>query len=681
MAMYNRAMSREVKPAKSSLKNQSDSFFFEVIPTRLFHESSGVLTYSFSENLSPGTIVEIPIGKSSSVGIVSKRVTSVDFPTKPISKTLYSTPLPPHILKSIFWLSDYYLVPLPQVAKLFLPVGIGKSRRKKTSSDSPKTTNTANESSQNLTKTPQIPLNPAQKKALQAIQNASTPTKLLHGVTGSGKTNIYLKLAENALKEQRSVILLVPEIALTSQLVQVFKETFLRQITLIHSRQTEANRHLIWESILNSTTPQIIIGPRSALLSPVKDLGLIIIDEAHESTYFQENTPKYSTLRLASFIASSTKTPCIFGTATPLVTDYYLAKSKSGLISLDVKAKNTAINPKFHITNLCDPLQFTKNRYFSDDLLDAIENNLKNHHQTLIFHNRRGSAPLTICENCGWQALCPNCFLPLTLHSDSFELLCHTCGHKSKVPTSCPDCNHTSIIHKGFGTKLLESELSRLFKNARIARFDADNSKTDTLDAKYDEVKNGDVDIIIGTQTIAKGLDLPLLATVGIVQADSGLSLPDYASEERTFHLLTQVIGRVGRGHLDAANVFIQTYQPDHPVISTALKNDYTSFYHHTLSQRKKGHFPPFYYLAKITITYKTETTSIKYARELHRLLSEIPSLYVSSPTPAFHERTARGYTWQIIIRARSRKTLLHAASSLPKGPKISISFDPPSTL
>ncbi len=658
----------------SGLKN----LFYEVIPIRLFREDGGVLTYSSDQTLTTGTIVEIPIGRSKTYGIISKKVTAVDFPTKKIIKKLYQTPLPPHILKAIFWLSKYYLVPLPLAAKLFLPVGIGKTRRQK-----PATKSLASPS-KNLSvslKCPQIPLNPSQKQALLALENVPTSTKLLHGITGSGKTNIYLKLAENALKQQKSVILLVPEIALTSQLVQIFQKTFDRQIVLMHSRQTEAERHLIWESILNSMTPQIIIGPRSALLSPVRDLGLIIIDEAHESTYFQENTPKYSALRLASFIASTSDISCIYGTATPLVSDYYLAKSKSSLISLNIKAKNSAKTPDFHVIDLCDPLKFSKNRYFSDDLLSAIEQNLKNHHQTLIFHNRRGSSPLTLCDNCGWQSLCPNCFLPLTLHSDSFKLICHTCGHQSKVPTSCPDCHHASILHKGFGTKLLESELSRLFKDAKIARFDADNSKTDSLNARFDSVKNGDFDIIIGTQTIAKGLDLPLLATVGIVQADAGLSLPDYSSTERTFHLLTQVIGRVGRGHLDAANVFIQTYQPNHPVIAAALQNDYLSFYQHILSQRKKGHFPPFYYIAKISITYKTEQTTVKHARECYRLLSNDSSLYLSSPTPAFHEHTARGFTWQIIVRARSRTHLLSAIQSLPACPNYSVTFDPPSIL
>ena len=223
--------------------------------------------------------------------------------------------------------------------------------------------------------------------------------------------------------------------------------------------------------------------------------------------------------------------------------------------------------------------------------------------------------------------------------------------------------------------------LKKLYKNAKIVRFDADNKKSEALDSKYSEVKSGKYNIIVGTQTIAKGLDLPLLATVGVVQADSGLALPDFASEERTFHLLTQVIGRVGRGHLSTANVFIQTFKPDHPVITSATKDDYESFANYILNQRKIGKFPPFYYLAKVSLTYKTESLAIKYAKEYRALLKTVKNIYVTNPTPAFHEQNSRGYTWQFIVRAHSRKILLDALNSLPKNPKLSIYLDPPTLL
>ena len=649
--------------------------YYEVIPIRLFREDGGVLTYAAPEDTASkpqaGQIVEIPLGKNKTYGIISKKVSSANFKTKPITRIVYNQPLPAHIIKSIFWLSAYYDVPLPLAAKTFLPQGIGKNRRKLLEKKM-------------ITKTSvsgAIPLNPAQKRALGELKSINTSTRLLFGVTGSGKTNIYLELTKETLTSGRSVILLVPEIALTSQLVQIFEKTFRKQIFLIHSNKTEAERHKIWEKILSSNAPQVVIGARSALLSPVQNLGLIIIDEAHEEAYFQENTPRYSTLRLASFMAGTANIPCILGTATPLVSDFYLAKSKNALVTLSEKAKTSAKTPDIKIIDLKDSSHFTRNRYFSNELLDSIARNLNSNRQTLIFHNRRGSASITVCEKCGWQALCPNCLLPLTLHADSYKLICHTCGYKTKVPVSCPECKNPNIIHKGFGTKLLETEIKKLFKDAKVARFDADNKKSESLNENYDRVKDGEFDIIIGTQTLAKGLDLPLLATVGVVQADSGLSLPDFSAEEKTFHLLSQVLGRIGRGHIDTAEAFVQTYQPESEVIKAGVKSDYLAFYDYILKRRKVAHFPPFYYLAKLSITYKTEAASVKHINSYYKWIKQLSDVFVSAPTPAFHEHTTSGYTWQLVLRAKSRNDLLSLIKSLPKNPHLHLSIDPPSLL
>ncbi len=649
--------------------------YFEVLPAKVFRKSpkleDGILTYSYPENLAPGTIVGIPLGKKTTVGIIYKKVKKPegDFKIKPITKRYYDTPLPKHLLKSIIWLSNYYLVPLPQVVSLFLPNTIDKKHK------------VADINPKSILKTSSISLNSAQKNTISSIKKSDSNTKLLHGITGSGKTNIYLTLAKETFENGSSTILLVPEIALTSQLVQIFKETFSENVVLIHSKQTDKVRRDTFESVLISDSPKIVIGPRSALFTPLKNLGLIIIDEAHESTYYQDQTPKYSAIRLASFIAKTSDISCILGTATPKVEDYYLAKTHNSLITLKEKAKDTAITPDIQIIDLKSRENFTKNRYFSDSLLEKIEQNLSSGHQTLIYHNRRGSAPLTICESCGFEALCPNCFLPLTLHNDSYKLICHTCGFKEKVPICCPECKRPDIIHKGFGTKLLESELKKLFKTAKIARFDGDNSKETSLENLYGDVKNGNIDIIIGTQTITKGLDLPKLATVGIVQADSGLSLPDYSSEERTFDLINQVLGRIGRGHIDTANAIIQTYHPESPAITNATKSDYESFYDYLIKKRQKSHFPPFFYLAKISVVYKTEKIALNKIKTIYMSLKNQEGIYLSAPTPAFHERTNTGYNWQIIIKSPNRKALLDAIKTLENYPDIRLSIDPPSLL
>ncbi len=693
--------------------------FYEVMPTEVYRADGGALTYSYDpksqndQKLLPGHIVLIPVGRRQIPGIVMKRVPSVNFPTKPISRLIHPTPIPQHLLKSITWLSKYYLAPAPTVANLLLPASLISKKLLKSSEKScelsagidldvnepilGKNVSINRAEVQRRVTSPQgntsktspatddftqdgfnIKLNPYQQKALRALHEAPGTTRLLRGVTGSGKTNIYLKMASDALLEQKSTILLVPEIALTSQIVKIFTQTFRNRVVLIHSNQTLVERRKTWLRVLEASEPLIIIGPRSALLTPIHNLGLIIIDEAHEGAYYQENTPRYSALRLASFMASSLKIPCIQGTATPNIVDFHLSKAHNSLIELTEKAKSTAITPQSTIVDLKDRANFLKNRYFSNQLLTAIEKNIQAKHQTLIFHNRRGSSPLTICEECGWQALCPTCYLPMTLHTDGFLLACHICGHEEKVPTSCPSCGHPGIIHKGFGTKLLESELTRLFPKAKIARFDGDNNKKSSLAELYNDVKTGKIDILIGTQTLARGLDLPLLATVGVVQADAGLSLPDFAAEERAFELLTQVIGRVGRGHLDRAEVIIQTYQPDHPVIQTAMQADFSNFAKYLLEKRRTGKLPPYTYLARLSITYKTEKTTLKYINQAFQTLSQNPRLAVSPPTPAFHERTASGFTWQLIIKSTSREILRQALTPFSK---YRIELDPPSLL
>ena len=662
--------------------------YVEVILGKGVGKGASVLTYFSSLPLTPGSIVEVPLMRTKAPGVVIKEVAQPDFKCREVSKVLYSKPLPLHLVKTAEWISKYYSAPLSGVMQMILPNGILKKRRAEhttldgscralfprprkaagggpPSSASPVHTN--------------VPLNPAQKKALEGLQKAPQGTKLLLGVTGSGKTNIYLTEAHRALQEQKSVVLLVPEIALTGQLVKVFQETFKSGVVLIHSRQTEAERHRIFDFLLLSDTPKIVIGPRSALFAPLSDLGLIIIDEEHESTYYQENTPKYSAIRAASFIAGVLKIPCILGSATPTVEDFYLARERGQLVTLSEKAKKTAIKPEVTVVDFKKRDNFSKNRYFCNALLTSISANLKNGRQTLIFHNRRGSAPLTICENCGYELLCPNCFLPLTLHVDTYGMQCHTCGYKCKVPSACPSCGGANLIHKGFGTKLLENELKRLFPEARVKRFDADNKKGETLDALYPSIRDGEVDILVGTQVLAKGLDLPLLSTVGVVQADAGLNLPDYSAEEKVFQLITQVMGRVGRGHLDKAEVFIQTYQPENPVLSFATNENYPGFFEYLLEKRRKSGFPPFLFVAKVAVTAKTEATALKKVREAYRQLTKNPSLSVSPPCPAFHERSIRGFTWELTVRSKSRKALVEEFLKLDSN--FHVSLDPPSLL
>lgn len=644
------------------------TMFYEVILDK--NGLKTPLTYSYDEKLVLGQIVEVPLMKKQVAGVVIKKVEQPDFNCKPITRILYSKPLPKHLLKTIQFISRYYAVPTSSVLAMMLPNGILKKRR---------LTKEKGFLKQKTHFGQNIDLNPAQKKALEALRTATEATKLLFGITGSGKTNVYLSEADKALKTQKSVILLVPEIALTSQLVEVFRTFFGDNVILIHSKQTEAERHKIFEKLLNADSPLIVIGPRSALFAPLSNLGLIIVDEEHEQAYYQENIPRYSAVRVASFMAKELDISCILGSATPAICDFFMAKKCNSLVCLKEKAKKEAIKPKVKIIDIKKRDNFTKNKYFSNELLAAIKNNLDTGEQTLIFHNRRGSSQMTICDNCGAELMCPNCFLPLTLHADTYNLVCHICGFSEKMPTNCPSCGASSLLHKGFGTKLLESELKHLFPNARVQRFDADNKKDESLEMLYEKVRAGEIDILIGTQMLAKGLDLPRLATVGIVQADAGLALPDFAAEERVFQLLTQVIGRVGRGHLEKAEVLIQTFRPEHPVIKLAIDENYEDFAKYLLAMRKRGQFPPFCFIAKLEITMKTEETALKKIKKLKNYLSQNKDLIVSIPTPSFHEHTSRGYNWQIIVRAKSRQNLIKALGDLDESFKITL--DPPNLL
>lgn len=643
--------------------------YYLIAPAKTFHSSDNLLTYSSETPLKIGQIVEIPLGRQSTIGIVVKNTTQPDFDTKSITKIIYEQPLPKKLVDALFWLSSYYRCPLSTVIQAALPRGITKNRRGKLP-EAPNITPIDN------------PLNSAQRAAIRAIEENPANTILLHGITGSGKTNIYIELCARTLAKNQSVILLVPEIALTSQLVRNFQQHF-KNITLLHSNLTESLRHQLWEKILTDNQPQVIIGPRSALFAPVQDLGLIIIDEAHEPAYHQEQNPKYSASLLAGKLAKT-----VLGTATPLISDYYLCKSHNAIVEVNQLAIESDKHTSISVIDLKDHSDFTKSRILSNQLIESIKASLANHTQSMLFHNRRGTAPMTICDKCGWQALCPNCFLPLVLHADAFQMRCHTCARNFPVPTACPECKNASIHHKGFGTKLIEDELHRLFPSAKIARFDMDTDDDLKLTKIYDEVYRGDYDIIVGTQMIAKGFDFPRLTTLGIVQADAGLSLPDFSSEERTFQLITQVIGRAKRGHQNS-NIFIQSFQPDHPIISLASQSDYASFYNYLVQKRQQSKLPPYSFLLKLSVTYKTETATVKNIRTLYKKVIQttkqlqIPEnrIVVSPPMPAFHERTSTGYTWQLVIKAKSRQNLLDIFDHLPKNNYLHYDFDPISLL
>ena len=635
-----------------------DMYYYLVSPTKIIRAESQAFTYSSDERLAVGAIVVVEVGKSEVVGVVLQSAREPEFKVKPVQKIVYTAPIPLPLVQTALWMSDYYNTHIATVWQTILPRGITKKRRQKTIPPL-----------ENSTDRTKNVFNANQANALKIIGDMTPGTALLHGITGSGKTLVYIEAARKAMREELSTIILVPEIALTSQLVNEFSKQF-DNILLTHSKQTESERHLVWQQALTSNDPVVVIGPRSALFMPVQQLGLVVIDECHEPSFKQEQSPRYSALRVASILASQHEAKVILGSATPSVSDYFLAEhSGRPIISMPNPARPDTVSPNVKLIDMTKRTNFNKHSFISDILLDSLEKTFTDNsqNQALIFHNRRGTATTTLCQNCGWQAGCPRCFVPLTLHADVHKLSCHICGITMRVPTDCPECHNADIIHKGIGTKRIESELIKLFPNKKIARFDADTDTDGTVDKRYQELYNGSIDIIIGTQVIAKGLDLPHLKTVGVVQADAGLSLPDFSAPERTFQLLAQVIGRVGRSN-KPTEVIVQSYQPNHPAIIDGLSQNYADFYQRTIKQRQATDFPPFTHLLKLVCTYKTESVTIKnskkLANELRRLAPD--NMTILGPTPAFYERVRDTYRWQIVIKSPHRTDLQEILKQLP---------------
>lgn len=628
--------------------------YYEVSPLKITHATHSVLTYSSEVTLRDAQIVSVPVGRQTVIAIVKKEVARPTFGTKPVSAVIETQPLPAPLVKLQQWISDYYVTHPAHVWRTMLPSGLTKKRRQ--SKDERLSPSRIHHD---------FALNSTQKAAVETIMERPPGTHLLHGVTGSGKTAVYIEITKQTIASGKSVIILVPEIALTSQLVADFTPHFPGIVHVTHSTMTESARHSLWQMVLRSTEPQVIIGPRSALFMPVPSLGLVVIDECHEPTFKQEQSPRYSAIRAAAMLTRYASARLVLGSATPSVTDYYLAHESKAIITLPKPARVDTIKPDVTLIDMTKQHNFTRSPFLSTALISALSETLENGHQALLFHNRRGSAPMTFCESCGWNATCPRCFTPLTLHSDEFRLRCHLCNYTERIPTSCPECHHANIIHKGIGTKRIEEELHRLFPEARIARFDGDTEFT--VEKQYQSLYDGDIDIIIGTQVIAKGLDLPHLRFVGVVQADSGLALPDYQSPERVFQLIAQVTGRVGRNE-HASKVVIQSYQPEHPSVTFGISQNYAGFYEWCITERQRALFPPFCYLLRLTAIYKTEAGAVRAGRSLMiNLRNNLPSsVTIFGPAPAFYERLRETYRWQIVLKSTKRADLVSALQLLP---------------
>jgi primosomal protein N' (replication factor Y) len=630
-------------------------YYFVWVRSNRYHGQEA-LTYSSRERLAAGSIVQVELQKELVLGVVSGVTTKPRFQTKVITSHFNLAPLPAHLLRLATWLQNYYPAPLGIISQQLLPVHLSKKLLENTTSenfDAPK-----------LNVLP--PLTTEQSKALQAMKERDT--YVVHGTTGSGKTRLYIELVAQSISNGKSAIILTPEISLITQLVTSFRQVFGQRVIVMHSQQTPSERQKAWLACLCSSEPVVMIGPRSALFSPVRKLGLIVLDEAHESAYKQEQAPHYQTGRVAAYLASITRASLVLGSATPAVSDYYLAEQKNKPIITLTKLALSQPHPatKVTVVDRKDHSLFDRSPLLSRDLITSVEQALSRGEQSLLYLNRRGTARLVMCENCGWQALCPHCDVPLTYHGDQHLLRCHSCNYHQSSPTSCPACGHPNVLFKTAGTKAIVDEVKRLFPQARVARFDTDNAKAERFEQHYETVKAGSLDIIVGTQLLAKGLDLPKLSTLGILLADTSLYLPDFSAQERTFQLISQVLGRIGRGHL-AGQAIIQTYHPDHPILIDAIQGNYQQFYERELKERRQFLFPPFCYLLKVTVRRASLRAAEAAAQNLKDdITASEANVRVEGPAPAFYERFQNKYQWQLVIKAVQRPELLKVISHLP---------------
>ncbi|MBL8106482.1 MAG: primosomal protein N' [Anaerolineales bacterium] len=515
------------------------------------------------------------------------------------------------------------------------------------------------------TSTQVIELTPEQSSSLNEITKAIRSTQyevfLLHGVTGSGKTEIYLRAAEDVVKRGGQVIVLVPEIALTPQTVRRFLNRFPGQVGLVHSKLSEGERYDTWRRA-RAGKLKVIIGARSALFAPLPNIGLIVADECHDSSFHQAEPPFYHAVDVAQTYARLCGAVCVLGSATPTIEQRFKSETNQ-LHKLDLPKRIVESGlPPVHIVDMRDELKAGQRGIFSRLLLRELESTLQRGEQAILFLNRRGTSTYVFCRDCGHVLKCPNCDTPLTFHTEDKErLLCHHCGYERGKPKTCPQCGGKQIREFGLGSEKVEAEVNALFPKARTLRWDWDTTRQkDAHEMILTHFANHKADVLVGTQMLAKGLDLPMVTLVGIVLADVGLHLPDPFAAERVFQVLTQVAGRAGRGER-GGKVVLQTFDPANQVIQSAAGHDVDGFYQHELENRKRLGYPPFARLVRLEFRSDDQASAEKEAKRVAEKLSIVhrPSSNVIGPVPCFFSKVAGLYRWQIILRGSNPKELL----------------------
>jgi primosomal protein N' (replication factor Y) len=540
---------------------------------------------------------------------------------------------------------------------------------------------------ENIVPFPPLTLTLAQKAAFEAIKfspaEGKSQTFLLHGVTGSGKTEIYLQALAETVKLGKKAIVLVPEIALTPQTIERFAARFPQRVAVLHSKLSLGEQFDEWQRIREGNF-DVVIGSRSAIFAPQPHLGLIVIDEEQEWTYKQsDKSPRYHARDVALKLADLSGATVVMGSATPDVESFYRAqRGDYRLLRLPerVTPYDGSALPKVEIVDMREELKAGNQSLFSRSLFQAIAQATANQEQVILFLNRRGAASFIQCRSCGFVMRCRRCDVPLSYHLAEDRLVCHQCNYRIDVPESCPKCKRRRIKFLGIGTQRLEQEVGYTFPQAKLLRWDSDVTRGRySHDEILSKFRAHDADILIGTQMVAKGLDLPLVTLVGVVSADTALNLPDFRSGERTFQLLSQVAGRAGRGER-GGKVIIQTYAPEHYAIRAAAEHDYAAFYEQEISYRRQLHNPPFSQLARLTYSQTNDVLCQREAERMKRFLEQeiaakgIAGIELIGPAPAFIHRLRGRFRWQLILRGSELSAFL---SPLPLPAGWTVDIDP----
>ncbi len=516
------------------------------------------------------------------------------------------------------------------------------------------------------TQNPEIALTEEQNKAFEGLCSDYSAEKgkvaLLHGVTGSGKTQVFLKLVDKVSSEGRGVIVMVPEIALTSQMINIFTSRYGSKIAVFHSAMSQGQRMDEWKRIKNGDA-LIAIGTRSAIFAPFKDLGLIIIDEEHEHTYKSEKTPRFHTRELAKFrIAYSCGLLCL-ASATPSLESYTKAKSGKYYLYTIKNRYGNAVLPEVQTVDMKKEVLNGNSSSISTELYEQLSEVLENKKQAIILLNRRGHNTYISCPNCGYVATCPNCSISMTYHSANNRLMCHYCGHSVPYTNKCPECSGEHLKFLGVGTQKAVEELQALFKDARILRLDADSTMTrDSYSTYLNAFANGEYDILLGTQMVAKGLDFPNVTLVGVIGADGASFSEDYRSFERTFSLLTQVVGRAGRGDT-SGKAIIQTVNPDNNIIELAKNQDYETFYNQEILTRRLLTYPPYCDVSVVTVQSIFQDNALNVINDIFAKIKEMITneysdvkLIILGPSPSSIPKVNNRYRFRIIIKHKNNK-------------------------